>query len=285
VQIAPARGAFAVPFPGELWVRASRGAPVADARVEVKADGARVQRLNDQTDARGIARFLVTPSEHVVIARVSVVTVDGARAEHSFSVPVVPGAISIERRAGALLVRSPIEREAAFVALVTTEGRLSGARVPLSLVGDGTAQGSLELPPLPSGEVWAIAKSDPSAPSSVSVGWPLFENEEAARTFDVGDRLLLDTEVAATARERTRRREIRRLALAVGLSGAFLSALVVLLATWRGRERARTLLSSELGAEQSAELLPRQSARSVLAIVFITLGFLAVAAIAGWRLT
>jgi hypothetical protein len=286
VQIAPARGVFAVPFPGELWVRVSRqGAAVVDTKVDLKADGAKIQRETQRTDARGIARFMLTPTEHVVTARATVTASDGLRAELSFSVPVVPGAILIERRGNALQVRSPIEREEAFVSLVSEQGRWSGARVPLVAFGDGTAQGALELPALPGdGPYWAVAKSDPAAPSSVTVGWPLFAGDEPAQTFDVGDRLLLDTEPAALARERDRRRSVRRLALAVGLLGALTSALSVVIATHRGRRAARAYLSAELGAEGGAELLPAQSARSLLSITLIVLGFFAIAAIAGWRL-
>ncbi|HWA76963.1 MAG TPA: hypothetical protein VG937_31730 [Polyangiaceae bacterium] len=285
LQIAPARGVFAVPFPGELWVRVLRqGTALVDAKVDLKADGAKLLRETAKTDGRGIARFTLTPTEHVVTARANVTASDGLRAELSFSVPVVPGAILIERRGNTLQVRSPIEREEAFVTVVSEQGRWMGARVPLVAVGDGTAQGTLEVPTLPNEPLWAVAKSDPAAPSSLSVGWPLFAGDEPAQTFDIGDRLLLDTEPTALARERDRRRGIRRLALAIGLLGAFVSALSVVVATRRGRKAARAHLSEELGPEGSAQLLPQQSVRSILSISLIILGFFAIAAIAGWRL-
>jgi hypothetical protein len=285
LQIAPARGVFAVPFPGQLWVRVTRdGQAVASAKVQLKSDGAQLGFESTETGADGLARFALTPSEHVVTVRASAVAPDGARGELFSNVPVVPGAIEVERQGSSLRVRSPIERSAAFIALVTEQGRWSGARVPLSAVGDGTAVGVLELSALPGEPTWAVAKSEPSAPSSGCVGWPLFESAEPGVTLDVADTRLLDTEKVARTREHQRRLGIRRLALGVGLVGAVFSVVALAWATLRQRKQLGAHLAAELGAEPSAELLPPQSVRSLVSISLIILGFFAIAAIVAWRL-
>jgi hypothetical protein len=285
VQIAPARGAFAVPFPGVLWVSIARdGVGVPGAKVQLKSDGARLASEFAVSNAQGVARFTLTPTEHVVTARASVVAPDGTRGELFSSVPVVPGAILVEPQGTSLRVRSPVERDSAFIALVSEQGRWSGARVPLSAVGDGTALGVLELASMPTEPSWAVAKSEPNAPTAGCVGWPLSESAEPAQTLDVADSLLLDTQRAAFAREHERRRGIRRLALGVGLSGALISVLALAWATLRQRKELGSQLAAELGDEESAQLLPSESARSLLAIALIVLGFFAIAAIAAWRL-
>lgn len=285
LQIAPARGAFSVPLPGVLWVRVAQGgAAVQGAKVQLKSDGARLEGESAESNAAGLARFTLTPTEHVVTARVTAVAPDGARGELFSSVPVVPGAIQIERQGGVLRVRSPVERSVAFIALVSENGRWLGARVPLTALGDGTAVGALEVPTLPTEPSWAVAKSEPTAPSSGSVGWPLAESSEPALTLDVADSLLLDTQRVALGREHERRLGIRRLALGVGLTGALFSVLTLAWATLRQRKQLGSHLAAELGAEPSAELLPPQSARSIAAIALIILGFFAIVAIVAWRL-
>jgi hypothetical protein len=286
VQVAPARGVLAVPFVGALWVRVTeRGIAVDQAKVELKVDGAELKSESAHTDRQGLARFPLTPRQHVLTARVNVTTPGGARAELYSSVPVVPGAIEVTLQGAALRVHSPVEREAAFIALVSEQGRWFGARVPLSAVGDGTAVGLLEPPALPSGPLWAVAKSEPSAPSSNCVGWPLFEATEPVQTLDARELLLLDTGPAALKREHDRRRRIRRAALAVGLSGAFISVLAFAWATLRRRQELSSHLARELDDAESAALLPRESGRSLLAIALIILGFFTIVAIAAWRLS
>jgi hypothetical protein len=286
VQVAPARGALAVPFLGALWVRVTeRGVAVDQAKVELKLDGAQLKSESAQTNRQGLARFPLTPREHVVTARVNVTAPSGLRAELFSSVPVVPGAMEVTRQGTALRVHSPVERDAAFIALVSEQGRWFGARVPLTAVGDGTAVGLVEPPALPSEPLWAVAKSEPSAPSANCVGWPLFDSPEPSTTLDARDVLLLDTGPGALKREHDRRRGIRRLALAVGLAGAFISVLAFAWATLRRRQELSSHLSRELDEADSAALLPRESGRSLFAIILIILGFFAIAAILAWRLT
>src|SRR5690606_23788144 len=61
IAIAPARGAFAVPFEGPLWIRLER-----PGRVALRAEGARVRPAEVTTDHDGVALATLTPEEHVV---------------------------------------------------------------------------------------------------------------------------------------------------------------------------------------------------------------------------
>jgi hypothetical protein len=113
----------------------------------------------------------------------------------------------------------------------------------------------------------------------------LFEATEPVQTLDARELLLLDTGPAALKREHDRRRRIRRAALAVGLSGAFISVLAFAWATLRRRQELSSHLARELDDAESAALLPRESGRSLLAIALIILGFFTIVAIAAWRLS
>src|SRR5688572_23720434 len=107
VRIAPERGALAVPFREGLWVEVAReGKPVVGATLSVTATGGRIAPTEGVTDARGRARFTITPDEHTLGVRV-VVTEQNVRSEIGFGLPVVPGALRARVVGGALVVEAP----------------------------------------------------------------------------------------------------------------------------------------------------------------------------------
>lgn len=286
VMIAPLRGTFAVPFSGELVGRVeSQGRGASGATVSLSSDGATVSPERAVTDARG--NFVVTlrPTEHIVTLRVDVQTKEGQRGELFTSLPVLPGAILVERRGSELVVTSPIERASVDVSLVSEAGRWFGARVRLTPQGDGRALGSLAVPVLPEARLWVVASGDAALASAAAVGWPLFaEAPNAERTFDAVDRLLLDTRPSLESAERARRRGVRRVALLLALAGAGISVTALLIASARVRSTSLAELGKELGDEPSRALVPGRPFRALLTAGLLTLGFFLVAAIVAWRL-
>jgi hypothetical protein len=289
LRMAPGRGAFAVPFEAPLWMRAEKdGRPAAGERIQLSSSGARVTPESTVTDAQGIAVVTLAPSEHVVSVSAKIAFAGDAPALFNASVPVVPGASLIERRDQVLVVRSPIERPEVYVTLVSEQARLLGTRVPLHTEGNGSSSGSLELPRGLPERTWAVVESARGAPLSELVGWPLFTpRDEPAFTFDARDVLALDGFPGATARERKRQLGVRRIALALGLAGAFFSGLVVF---WNARRQSRRLtahLHAQLREEGEGEGVLQKPAGGgvVLAILVIALGFLLTAVVAAWRLS
>jgi hypothetical protein len=285
IAAAPQCGVFAVPFPGPLLLRVERaGLPAAGATLTLSSDSATLANERVKTDSRGIATSVLTPREHVVTLRVIAETADGARGELYTSLPVVPGAMLAERHGDELVIMAPGERDHADVALVSEAGRLFGARVALSSYSDG-ARGVLRLPKLGDPPLWAVVQSDASAPSPSSLGWPLFDSPSAPTpTFDAVDIVLLDTEPRALAAERSRRRDVQRAALVIGLIGAVASVVALLTSTVLARRTSASKLDAELGSEVSAGVLPRQSWRSLVAIISIILGFFMIVGLLTWRL-
>lgn len=287
VRIAPARGAFAVPFAGPLWIRVeepgAKGIP--NARVELSVDGAAIDQRSVLTDLDGFARVSLTPSEHVVSLQARVLLEGGEVTELSTRVPIVPGAFNLTRRGDRLHVSSPVERSEAFVTLVTEEARLFGARVPLKVEPRGTASGELALPPGLPERVWAVAESTRGGTTRERLGWPLFEPVgEPALTLDVGDQLLLDGFPRAAQRERLRQKKVGRVAVALGALGAVSSALGVLVQARQRRRGFAEKLERELAPLERAGLLSRGLSPDALAMSAILLGFMITALFTAWRL-
>ncbi len=284
LSIAPGRGAFAVPFAAPLWIHVERGAaPAADVELTLEAEGASVTPRQLRSDARGFAQARLTPREHVVTVAVHA-RAEAATGELSASIPVVPGAMFVELEAGQLRVRSPIQREAAFVTLVSEMGSLQTARVALSPSSDGSASGVLSVAEPPSPSAWAVVSGEPSGSSSALVGWPVVVDETPPRTFDVANRVLFDSAPTALAEERARRRRVRAIALWVALAGALLSVFDLMSRARAKQTALEAHLAGELGAERSRELAPRANSRSLLVAGLILIGFLGAAALVGYRL-
>jgi hypothetical protein len=241
------------------------------------------------TDADGRARVTVTPTEHAVslVVRASKGSDEG---RFDGALPVIPGAIWVERSGEDLRVVSPIARDVAYATLVTETERLAGAAVALSSDGRGGAVGTWRMPPVPSTAkpLWAVVSSEPDQHSMALVGWPLSgDTDEPPRTFDVPDRLLLDGAPAAFARDAARRQRARSLA---ALFAVCAMALAVVLLALRTRGARRDL---EQHFEQAGDGMfapadlsggDRQSTLWVLAaLLCVALGFAAIALVSMLR--
>jgi hypothetical protein len=283
VRVAAERGAFAVPFEEALWVEISRsGNAVAGATLELEATGGRLTPNKATTDARGRARFSLTPEEHTLGVTV-VVSEANARSEARFGLPVVPGALRARIVGGALVVEAPVPRDVAYYALVTESERLTGGRVAFSTEGRGDTVARVPLPALPVSPSHAVVSSERDLRSAAAVGWPiaLSSKDEPAKTFDTVDALLLDGRSLGAARESARRARVRWATVAF-CAVAVLLELALLFRHTRARDRELDahLAREGFGGEQAEKLAPARSFALFLAVAAVALGFLLLALVA-----
>ena len=288
VRIAPERGALAVPFREGLWVEVAReGKPVVGATLSITATGGRIAPTEGVTDARGRARFTITPDEHTLGVRVVVVE-QNVRAEIGFGLPVVPGALRARVVGGALVVEAPVPRDVAYFALVTEGERLAGGRVALTTDARGESSARVPLPALPVSPTHAVVATERDLRSSAAVGWPLVVRTDGdpATTFDAVDALLLDGRARGAARETARRSRVRW-ATAAFCAVAVLLELALLLFQARARDRELDAHLARQGVEGEAleRLAPTRKRSLALAVAAVALGFLLLAIVAVIRLS
>lgn len=247
VQVAAGDGAMAVPFETELWIQVSSGlhpapaephaaAEAAPAELSLELEGAELSAPSAValTTREGAARVRVRPLEHAISLRV--IARSGQRSGEWYgALPVIPGALHSSRAGERLVVRSPIQRDRAFVSWVTERARLGGAIVPLTPDPSGGAAGAIDIPEwlrpmLIGGPSWTVVASEYDKRSPGVVGWPatgVTRPDEPPHTFDVADRVLLDGTERALASDAKARRHRRRVGLALmtvvglGMGGLF----------------------------------------------------------------
>ncbi len=291
VRLAPARGALAVPFRDALVldVRDERG-PIEGASVELSVEACTVHaKAPLVTDAGGRARVDVTPLNHAAPFTATARTVDGREGRLEGALPIVPGAIDARITARELRVVSPIERDVAWLALVTESGRLGGGRLALTPDGRGGAVATYPLPDPMKPPVWAVVSSEHDMASMALIGWPLFGDVsgEPPRTFAPRDRLLLDGLVAAHALDQARRSRARWLAVIFCAAAAGL----VGLGLWHTARSSAAQIAAHLermSAEESSEERSKPAQGGTLlavgiAVLCVALGFTVIAVVAMFR--
>jgi hypothetical protein len=269
LELAPARGVFAVPFPSELLLRVTRaGAPV-DAELELAAQGALVSggRLKSGVEP---ARASLTPREHTPSLRVRVLMAGAAPREITTVLPVVPGAFDARLEGEALVVTSAVPRERAYFTLINEQRRVAGGSI--TLADDG--RGSVRLAALPAGPLWAVVGSSPELSSPARVGHPIAGQVEPARTLDVSEALLLDGLPLALSRESGRRKRARFVAAAVcALSLLLGTALLAARARRASLALSRHFAERGLDAGAQRALVPSRPLWLAIALGAVALGF------------
>lgn len=266
-RLLPARGIFAVPFAGTLWIELrERDQPAAAASLAARGEGLTVLEPAAPTNARGRTTLRLRPTAHVATLELEAHATSGSEGRWLATLPVVAGALDATRVGPhTLALSSPIPRSAAYVTLIDARGRHGGATVPLQTLGDGTARGRVTLPhPLPR-DGWAVVSSERDLASPGAVGWPLADATAAwldgslhhpPRSVTLTERLWLDGVGAAQAREDERLARLRRgtgcfVALALALE------LALLLLHWRRLTRAGAQqLEAAAGERLARDLLP-----------------------------
>lgn len=263
IEVTVLRGVLAVPFPGELRVTVQNAeGPVSGAELTWRATGLTVfTRAPLRTDGEGSARLRVAPEQHVVSLEVR--AVDGAAGGSWYStLPVVPGAMQVDRKDGSLEVRSPIERESAWYTWVSASERLGGGKLALSPTPFGSV-GTLALPlEVPAASSWVVISSEPDGRSPSAVGWPLGQQ---AMTFDVAEAGLLDGAADGEAREELFRRRVRWGVSACAALAALLTAAVFLREARGGRDRV--IAGADAAPAEEGAL------RAWVAVACVVLGF------------
>lgn len=295
IDVAPGRGAFAVPFVDPLWiqVRDAGDRPVAGARVTLEPDG--LQRVGDTpliSDDQGRALANVRPLEHVVTLGVRA-ELDERRGKWFGSVPIAVGALHARRDGNRIVIESPVIHERAHYALVSATARISGGSVALTPDGRGGAVGEIVPTPDESAATWCVISSERDLASPSAVGWPLASPVEAPlSTFTAADQLLLDGRQLGFARDAQRRARARLLAGGFALGAALLAGLLLTLEARDAERRlGRHLVEAGVADGDPANSLTRDDARRMdaghrrpwvvaIAIVCVALGFVMIALVA-----
>jgi hypothetical protein len=286
LSVAPAHGVLVTAqgaLQDELVIRAERaGSAVVGARISVKLEGGEPAEAQVKTDARGLARLRVRPSEASLRVALEASADGVGEGTLAARFEVIQGAIRATRRAESVLLESGGAASVAWIGFFDEKRRYGGAHVALSPAPDGRLLAELPLP-LELSQVsplYAVVSSQPDLGSPSAVGWPIAqEREPDPRTFDARELLLLDGAPAARAREDKRARRIRWVtaayaALALGLT------LFVFVRRVREADAAIERHLQRAGAEEALSIAPRRGARTVLAAACIGLGFLVLALLA-----
>ena len=299
--------AIAEPLAIEVTVPRSAVAPGSGPgvppRLSLTATGAELGSPSEPT-VRGCAevgcRFawsvpimLQAPAAELAV---SAGTADGRTGSWQGNVPVALGGMWIDPASvarGALVVRSAVPRQRAYLSLYGTAGRFWGGVALLEALGDGQAQGSLPLPSLPSGPLLAVVSGDPFEPELTATGWPL--RPELGSLPLVRPALLANGMPVAVQQEQARQARVRRPACALILAAGVLELAYL----WRrhrlGRRRLGRLQTAAAEAAQDGAKLASLGAPAVPAIATpiglwwsimlplgVALAFLALAALTAW---
>jgi hypothetical protein len=290
IQVAPARGALAVPFEEPLIVEVrSPSGPVKNAKLTFDPDGLALAPKEAMTDAYGRALIRVTPREHVVSLRVNAV-LEGAKGSWFARLPIIPGALSARRTNDSLEIVSPIPRDVAYWSLIAHDRAIGRGSVILTSTPDGYAKASVPLPPGMVAESWAIVSGEPELDSSSTVGWPLappVAGAEPQRARVVVDPLLIDGTFRAEALDGQRRSRARWLAGGVTLVAILLASILLSLESRRSRTVLEAHLEESLLEEGAGERIGDKNGRwwtLLVALLCVALGFLVVALVALHRI-
>ena len=286
LAVAPAHGVLVTAqgaLDDELVLRAQRaGAPVVDARLSVKLEGAEPAESHVKTDARGLARLKLRPSDPQVRVAVDA-TADGIGAGSlAARLEVVQGAIRVTRQGERLLLESSGAASHAYLGFFDENRRYGGLSAALGATTDGRLSADV---PWPSGLVasplWAVASSQPDLASPSAVGWKVTGlSEPDPQTFDTRELLLLDGAPVARLREERRARRIRYVSAGYA-SLALLATLLLFVRRVRDADRDIEQHLSRSGIDDEAHsIAPVCKGRAVLAAACIGLGFVVLAVFA-----
>ncbi|HMR08111.1 MAG TPA: carboxypeptidase-like regulatory domain-containing protein, partial [Polyangiaceae bacterium] len=160
VDVSPARGVLAVPFPDHLVVQVSEASrAVAGARVTLsKEDGGSQKPVT--TDAHGRAQLPYLALEHALSVKVVATAEEGRSGWFWGALPVVPGALDARLTEAGIRLESAILRDVAYVALLTQAGRLDHAAITLEPDGRGGAVGLGKIKPPKQQPRWWMGSSE-----------------------------------------------------------------------------------------------------------------------------
>lgn len=286
LAVAPAHGVLVTAqgaLQDELVLRAQHGgAPLVGARVEVKLEGGEPAEATLRTDARGLARLTVRPSDAQLRVELDA-SADGiGKGSLATRFDVVQGAIRARRDGERLLLETSGAAGRAFVGFFDESRRYGGGSALLSQAPDGRLVGELPWPAgLTVSPLWVVTSSQPDLASPSAVGWPVVTaGEPDPRTFDARELLLLNGAPPAQLREERRARRIRWVTAGYA-SLALLLTLVMFVRRVRESDETIARHLAESGVDDAAlGIAPVRKGRAVLAAACIGLGFVVLAVFA-----
>ncbi len=283
LAIAPAHGVLVTAqgsLQDELVIRAQRaGSPVPNARVSVKLEGGEPAESQLLTDARGLARLALRPSESTLRIALDA-SADGiGEGRLAARLDVVQGAIRVTRAGDVLRLESGGAADRAFLGFFDENRRYLGAQVALNAAADGRLVAELPWPAgLPATPLWVVASSQADLGSPSAVGWPVAGADALApQTFDARELLLLDGAPVARLREERRARRVRWVTAGYA-SLALLVTLILFVRRVREADRDIERHLSRSGVDDAAlSIAPAGKGRALLAAACIGLGFVVLA--------
>lgn len=291
LRIAPERGQLAVPFENAVLVEVRDGsALLEEAEVSAELMGGTLKSTTAITNGSGRARLELTPNQHALDLTV--------RAKHgskqgvwSGRLPVLPGAMDVTLEGQSLRVTSPIERDRAYVDIVTEQRRLHGAILQLQKTGEGESTATLPVPFLKGIDepVWAVVSSEADLKSPAAVGWPIQNHPagEPAPTFLVHEALVLDGTPQWHRKDTLRRRKAQLLAGLFTVSALVLAVALLFRRAKRSQQRLRAHLAAQAREMGDDAPLAVENKRDwlwlVVAVLSLTLGFAVVGLLSLFR--
>ena len=286
LAVAPAHGALSTaqgPLQDELVIRAQRaGTPVASVRIEAKLEGGEPAVSQLRTDAQGLARLTVRPSEASLRVELHAVAEGIGEGTLATRLDVVQGAIRVTREGDVLKLASSGAANRAFLGFFDENRRYLGAQVALATSPYGGLVGELPWPPgLAASPLWIVASSQADLGSPSAVGWPIAGASGLdPKTFDARELLLLDGAPALRLREDRRARRVRWLSAGYAFA-ALLVTLFLFVRRVNEADRAIEQHLSRAGIDDAAlSIAPARKGRAVLAAACIGLGFVVLALLA-----
>jgi hypothetical protein len=286
LSVAPAHGVLVTAqgaLEDELVIRAERaGSAVVGARIGVKLEGAEPAEAQLRTDATGLARLKLRPSDATVRVALDAVAEGIGAGTLAARLEVVQGAIRVTRRGEALLVESSGAAALAYLGFFDESRRYLGMRVPLATAPDGRLVAELPWPAaLPAQPLWVVASSQPDLASPSAVGWPISPTDELApHTFDARELLLLDGAPTAALREAKRERRVRLVTVGYAAMALLLTLLLFVKRVRDADAHIGQHLNRAGADDAAASIVPPSRGRVVLAAACIGLGFLVLALLA-----
>lgn len=278
VDVSPARGVLAVPFPDHLIVQVSEASrAVAGAQVTLsKEDGGAQKPVT--TDAHGRAQLPYLALEHALSVKVVATAGEGRSGWFWGALPVVPGALDARLTEAGIRLESAILRDVAYVVLLTQAGRLDHAAITLEPDGRGGAVGLWKIKPPKEQRSWCMVSSESDFNAPATVGWPMYvpSAPALADTFAVPDVELLDGAPARYLVQKGRRLRARYFAGAFVIAAALLAlGLMALDSRLASRELLRHLAAAGASDEELAQLTSKSLWPFIvlIALASVLLGF------------
>lgn len=253
------RGVLIAPFEDAIRISIAGKTP-GGAILEPSIIGGEIRPARAKTDPDGHATFYTKPLAHMVELSLAVTAEGGERGTWEGILPVVPGGIWIEplQKSDAsslagespspeIRVVSPAPRSRAYLSILSEQGRVFGAVIPLAPDSAGYSSGRVKIE-IPAGArtLKAVVAGDPFEQGAGTVAWPLLPPEGTAEIQRI--EVLIDGLPAAESRERARASAARRAAAFLVGAAAVVEVLLLLL---RSRASQRALEKHLAGASES----------------------------------